>query len=369
MVQKNSLRDNVPRAKTDYPFSRPKASEPAMLLKTTATHLFEWNGKNTLQFNTAGTDGWEAQSDTGQAAFSGGIYEFAIPLQVFGDLQAGDELRLNIVVQPQNQLLPANGPAQIILPDVTPSKTILDVNDPASDDHGPGSYTYPTDSVFSSKAYDLTAFCISSDEKNFIFKFTFAGAIPNPWGSPNNLAIQTLDVYIDKDPGAGTSARMLLPGRNAALSTGSGWEYAIWAEGWTPQVVVPDAKSGDPVQLNGASLKILVDPAARTVIIRVPFSTFGDGDPLKWGYAAAVLGQEGYPSSGVWRVRDVEQKSGQWKFGGSPADTNHTRIIELIWPADKKPTQEEMLSKYSSSTNDVGALKPDDFPQIQLLKP
>src|SRR5450759_56063 len=222
MVQKNSLCDNVLRAKTDYPFSRPKASEPAMLLKTTATHLFEWNGKNTLQFNTAGTDGWEAQSDTGQAAFSGGIYEFAIPLQVFGDLQAGDELRLNIVVQPQNQLLPANGPAQIILPDVTPSKTILDVNDPASDDHGPGSYIYPTDSVFSSKAYDLTAFCISSDEKNFIFKFTFAGAIPNPWGSPNNLAIQTLDVYIDKDPGAGTSARMLLPGRNAALSTGSG---------------------------------------------------------------------------------------------------------------------------------------------------
>ena len=129
---------NVPRSTVDYPFTRQKASEPAVLLKTTATHLFEWDGKNTLQAYTAGASGWEAQGPTGQAAYSSGVYEFAIPLQAFGDLQSGDELRLNIAVQPQNQLLPAEGPAQIILPDVTQSKTILEVADPAGrgrDDH------------------------------------------------------------------------------------------------------------------------------------------------------------------------------------------------------------------------------------------
>jgi len=153
------------------------------------------------------------------------------------------------------------------------------------------------------------------------------------------------------------------------LSSGNGWEYAVWAEGWSPQVVVPDAATGSPVQLNGASLKILVDPAARTVVIRVPLLTFGAGDPTKWGYTAAVLGQEGYPSAGVWRVRNVEQKSAQWSFGGAPADTNHTRIIDLIWPADTKTTQEDMLGKYAASTQDPGTLRPDDFGQIQLLIP
>jgi len=53
------------------------------------------------------------------------------------------------------------------------------------------------------------------------------------------------------------------------------------------------------------SFKIIVDPASSTVTLRVPLATFGEGDPAAWAYTAAVLGQEGYPSTGVWRVRDV----------------------------------------------------------------
>ena len=109
--------------------------------------------------------------------------------------------------------------------------------------------------------------------------------------------------------------------------------------------------------------------AARTVLLRVPKTAFGDGDPAKWGYAAVVLGQEGYPSAGVWRVRDVEEKAAQWRFGGAPADNNHPRIIDLIWPGDKSPSQKDFLSKYTSSKAEVGTLKPDDFAQIPLLIP
>jgi carbohydrate-binding DOMON domain-containing protein len=241
------------------------------------------------------------------------------------------------------------------------------VNDPANDDLGPGSYTYPSDVVFPAQAYDLKSFSVALDDKNLVFKFSFNGPIPNPWGSGNNLAIQTLDVYVDKDPGAGTGARLLLPGRNASLEEGNGWDYAVWAEGWTPQFIAPDAKTLEPKQVIGVDFKIIVDPANRTVTLRVPRSAFGEGDPTQWGYVAAVLGQEGYPATGVWRVRDVNTSSEQWRFGGAPDDTNHTRIIDLAWPDSETPTQEDMLSEYRSSTADPGTLTADDYAQIKIL--
>jgi len=83
----------------------------------------------------------------------------------------------------------------------------------------------------------------------------------------------------------------------------------------------------------------------------------------------AVLGQEGFPSAGVWRVRDVEPNAAQWRFGGAPEGRNHTRIIDLIWPADFPSSQEVMLSTYPRSDSDPGTLSPDEFAQIELLQP
>ncbi len=336
-----------------------------LLLGLAATHLFEWDGQQLLAYRP-GKDGWKEDKPLGKATQGSQTFEAAIPWEALGELEAGDDLRMVVTIEPAGSILPLQGPAQIVLPDLGISTVILEVNDPEHDDHGPGSYTYPTDSVFKPQVFDLKTFSVAYDEKNLIFKFTFYGPIPNPWGSPNNLALQTLDVYIDKDPGAGSGARLLLPGRNAALSTGNGWDYAVWAEGWTPQVLAPDPQSGAPKQVTGVSFKIIVDPAARTVTLRVPRQAFGEGDPAQWGYLAVVLSQEGFPSTGVWRVRDVEPSASQWRLGGGPKDTNHTRIIDLAW--DGTPTQEELLSQYPSTTADLASLGPDDFAQLLLLR-
>lgn len=369
VIEKVGLYLNVPRSAAYYPFAKVEAGAPEILLNNTASHLYEWHGSGGLAGYTATETGWRSSKPVGNAASGDSGFEFSIPLTEFGDLEAGDEIRLMVVLQPANQQLPADGPGQVIIPDLGLSTLIFEIEDPEDDDHGPGSYTYPTDNVFTAGAFDLKSFRVSYDDKNLIFKIGFYGPVPNPWGSPNNLAIQTLDVYVDKDPGAGTGARLLLPGRNAALSKGNGWEYAIWAEGWTPQVLAPDASTLEPKQVTEASFKILVDPAARTVTLRVPRAVFGDGDPTQWGYAAVVLGQEGFPSAGVWRVRDVNTKAEQWRFGGAPADVNHTRILDVIWQKGKTPTQEEMLSIYPASNADIASLKADDFAQLELLLP
>jgi carbohydrate-binding DOMON domain-containing protein len=256
----------------------------------------------------------------------------------------------------------------MIVPDPGTTTAVIRVDDPQGDDKGPGTYSYPTDSVFKPGVFDIKQFTVGYDDKNMVFKFTFYGPVPNPWGSPNNLAVQTLDVYVDTDPGAGTGNRLLLPGRNAALEKCNGWDVMLWAEGWTPGIYIPDAK-GVPQKIS-AEIKIIVDPAANSVTLRVPRAVLGDKfDPVKAGYAGIVLSQDGFPTAGVWRVRDVEAQAAQWWLGGAPADTNHTRIVEVAWPADAKPTQFDFLGKYpAAKETSMDKLGPDDFAQIPLLR-
>jgi carbohydrate-binding DOMON domain-containing protein len=261
--------------------------------------------------------------------------------------------------------VPGTGPAVVSVPDLGTSTIVLEIADPEGDDNGPGAYTYALDGVFASGAFDLTSFSVGYDEEDIVFKFTVAGPVENAWGSPNGLSIQTFDIYIDQD-GAGSGARLMLPGRNAALSADFGWDYAIWVEGWVPGIYVPGDEGPEQVDVEWV---ILVDPGQSKVTVKVPKELLGD-DPQNWAYAVAVLGQEGYPSTGVWRVRDVQASAAQWRFGGAPEDTNHTRIMDLAWPADASPSQADMLGAYAPSQEEnMDLLGPDDFAQVSMLRP
>jgi carbohydrate-binding DOMON domain-containing protein len=214
--------------------------------------------------------------------------------------------------------------------------------------------------------FDLRHVNIAIAGTDLVFHITISGTLDNAWNSPLGLSVQTFDIYIDKDPGKGTGERKLLEGRNAVLPQTDGWEYALWVEGWNQQVLKPDGKGGFTV-LTSAQVKVEVDPTG-SITIRVPLAALGDGDPTKWGYAIAVLGQENNPSAGVRRVRDVSQTATEWSFGGAPADTNHTRIIDALAPAGAPLSQEDALSKYpASQEKDPSKLGPDSFGTLPLV--
>ena len=358
---------SVPNAVASYPFALSADEAENLLLGISASHLFEWTptAKNAY---LATAKGWEENQEAAMNAVIGAeVLEVEIPLTSFGELSAGDDIRVVALVEPGSQLLPQTGPAQIVLPDLGLSEIVFEIQDPEGDDYGPGTYQYPTDAVFSPQNFDIDKFSVATDEKNVIFTFKFFGAVPNPWGSGINLSLQTLDVYIDKDPGKATGNRLLLPGRNASLVAGDGWDIAVWAEGWNYGIYAPDAATGDPKQLN-LSYKIIVDPALQTVTLRVPKEALGEGDPANWGYAAVVLSQDGFPSTGVWRVRDVQETAAQWKIGGATKGNNQTRILDIAWPADGNGTQEDILGTFNQSAgSDDGPANADDFAQIPLL--
>lgn len=346
--------------------------ESEVMLGFNANKLIEWSGGVTTDVFDAVEEGWSLfDSGAGRAMLGEGMVEFSLPLRLLGDLSAGDSLKLTVVIEDQDTSLPVDGPAQVVIPDLGEATIVLEVEDPEGDDFGPGTYNYPEDVVFQDSVFDAESFVVGYDEENLVLTIGFVGPVENSWGSPNGLSVQTMDVYIDVDPGSGSGARMLLPGRNAALEQGFGWEYAVWAEGWEPQVVQVDPDTQDPVNYSEASsaMRIIVDTAKNEVIIRVPLNFLPEGDPMEWAYAAAVLGQEGYPSQGVWRVRNVEPTAGQYAFGGAPEDVNHTRIIDLILPGDAETDQAERLSDYPSSQDSIDDLNPEDFAQIPMLKP
>jgi alpha-amylase/alpha-mannosidase (GH57 family) len=350
-----------------YPFTYSDVDN-SQLLGVGLTHLFEWsNGELTLLQATE--KGWVPSKEIFGNVIQDNVIEMSIPFEIFGELETGDEFQFILVDETTNNRIPENGPGQFMVPDLGLMTVLMEITDPPGDDFGPGTYTYPTDTLFQTKAFDLKTFRVAFDDNNIIFKFEFFGPIPNPWGSPNNLAIQTLDIYIDTDPGQSTGARKLLPGRNLSLSPENGWEYAIWAEGWTPQIISPDPETLEPKEVSPADFKIIVDPAGRSVTIRVPKTIFGDANPETWGYAAMVMGQEGYPSTGVWRVRDVEAIAAQWRFGGAGKSTNHTRIIDLIWPEGEVKSQVDMLSGFTPIIASADKLESDDYAIIDLLIP
>ncbi len=294
------------------------------------------------------------------AATGAQLTEVAIPLELLGPLEAGNSVlaKLDLVG------LTPERPLAFQVPDISDVRVFLDVRDPTGDDHGPGSYTYPTDSVFSPGSFDLETFQVGIDGDDVVFVFDMVSPIANPWGSPSGLSLQTFDVYIDTDPGGGTGSQLMIPGRNAALDTGWGWEYAITIEGWQSAIYIADADGSIVETQPTTSVAVFGDDGR--VAVRVPVEILGGGDPTTWGYAALVLSQEGFPSAGVRRVRDINTVAQQWRGGGAPNDVNHTRIFDIAWPVEGD--QETWLSDYAStSSGSVDSLGPGDFARIPML--
>jgi carbohydrate-binding DOMON domain-containing protein len=291
---------------------------------------------------------------------SGDIVEIAVPLTDLGALAPGDVVLLKATVD--GSLVPADGPLGLQVPDISDVDVFLEFEDPEGDDHGPGGYLYPTDTVFAGGSYDLTRFSAGTEKDDLVLQFEVLAPIGNPWGSPSGLSVQTFDVYIDTDPGAGTGARFLIDGRNAVMPQKAGWEYGLTIEGWQPALYVSDDVGNTEETEPSTSVAVFGDQGK--VVVRIPLSLLGNGDPSTWEYGVVVLSQEGFPSPGVRRVRDIDLTPSQWRGGGAPSDINHTRIYDMIGPEGA----ESSLADYSAVTSGtIDDLVPEDFGQIVMV--
>ena len=131
---------------------------------------------------------------------------------------------------------------------------------------------------------------------------------------------------------------------------------------------IRDSGDAGPVEIAGpADFQVVTDPGQQKVTIRVPKTILGES-PAQWRYAAMVMSQEGFPSAGVLRVRDVAPAAEQWRIGGAPAGaTNATRVIDLVW--SEAGQQEAWLSDFTPSSAIQGDLTAEDFATVEFMTP
>jgi len=273
--------------------------------------------------------------------YSGQTLEMALPFADIG-AKAYDHLRFTLAVAENGSVkdLAPGGPVKISVPAAATGEAVLAITDPLEDDHGPGSYIYPTNAVFKPGVFDLIKFTVIDDGDQVLFSTRIAGPLENPWGSPSELSLQTLDIYLDTDGVPGSGLTELLPGRHARVAPEDAWDYCIWVEGWQQEIYGPGP---DDVPKRLAEVKTNVITQERTITVTVPKSIIGDR-PQDWGYLVALSSQEGFPSAGNWRVREVLAEAQEYRLGGGRDDTSDPNIIDILVP--EGAGQEEILSAY-----------------------
>ena len=267
------------------------------------------------------------------SALSASGLEMSIPNEVLGTLTAGE--RLQVRIQTGSSLSPSAGPAEALIPDITGFDPIREISDPRNDDYGPGTYRYPTDPLFEAGSYDLLEVLAGEsgpgDDDDWVFSFLFDAPIQNPWNSPIGLSTQTIDLYLDYDPGQGTGNQELLDGRNARLEDNAGWDAAITIEGWERAIAEP--RVGDRYEEFDTGLSVSVLGEQGLITARIQKSQLPPGlDLATAGIGVAVLSQDGFPSAGVRRVRNVTEAETQWTIGGGDSTDGDTRILDALFP-------------------------------------
>ncbi|HEU5158752.1 MAG TPA: glucodextranase DOMON-like domain-containing protein [Streptosporangiaceae bacterium] len=169
-----------------------------------------------------------------------------------------------------------------VVGELTGGTTVLDVTDPDGDDHGPGTYAYPTSADFHDGAFDLRRFRVITDASSVFLQATIRDLSPT-FGSP--IGAQLLDVYVGRPGSAATSTDPAFPQRGHRLA--DPWTQRLEVQGFAAPVWVDATGAARP----GAAVRS--SATTRTITIALPRETFGDPGP-GWTFAVVLHGQDGF---------------------------------------------------------------------------
>ncbi|GLZ02656.1 hypothetical protein Acsp03_01230 [Actinomadura sp. NBRC 104412] len=169
-----------------------------------------------------------------------------------------------------------------VVGELTGGTTVLDVTDPDGDDHGPGTYAYPTAADFRPGALDLQRFQVITDDTTVYLRALLRDLTPT-FG--NAMGAQLLDVYVREPGAAPVSDRPAFPQRNHTL-----------ADGWTQRVGVQGFAAPVWLDASGASrgdAAVRASRSTRTITIALPRAAFGTPGS-GWRFAVVLHGQDGF---------------------------------------------------------------------------
>lgn len=252
------------------------------------------------------------------------VIEFTVPLKELG-MEPGKAATLTVALEDQARVLGqvAGPPVLASVPTLVRGTLVFEALDPAGDDDGPGSYTYPTDSVFDDVGlFDLTAYRIYNAADSWQFALDFA-SLPNPWNGPQGFSHPIVFLYLDVSPGGSTISAEEGKAAHVAFDSEHPWDVFLKIAGWPAYGRHLWTASGEGPLL----VEVASDPRRGRVIVTVPKALLPS--VAGWHYVL-VASQDGY---GEDDVRAVAEAAGPWIGGGSPDPMWAPQIYDALLPA------------------------------------
>jgi glucoamylase len=249
---------------------------------------------NAIAVAASNTDKDNATTTATTTAGDDGSFSVDVPL-------TGGSSVLNIVATS-----PSGATARVVRTvvfDFVPGTLVYEATDPDRDDHGPGTFQYPTAGDFHAGAYDLQQFQVFDDGTNVVFRVRTRDLTPT-FGSP--LGAQLVDVYVHDpaSPPATTSTAAAFPQRNYAIAPAGAWSRLIEVQGFGQQY--RDA--------SGATLgtvSISANAISRYITFSVPKTSLGTPGP-GWAFTVVLTGQDGFSPD---QARGFQTSPQDYQFG------------------------------------------------------
>jgi glucoamylase len=218
-----------------------------------------------------------------------------------------------------------------VVGDLAGGTTILDVTDPSGDDHGPGTFQYPTSSAFHDGAFDITRFQVLQQGETVYLRTTLRD-LSDTFGLPNGA--QLLDVFVRQPGAASYSTAPPFTTRRFSIADDSGWSQRLEVQGFA----APVWKDADGNNV-GTPTAVVASPPTKTITIALPATSFGTPGP-GWTFSVTLHGQDGFSSD---QARGFQPTPQEYQFGlcapggSSPIcsiDPNTApKVMDVIAPA------------------------------------
>lgn len=207
--------------------------------------------------------------------------------------------------------------------------------DPTGDDDGPGTYTYPTDVVYTPGSFDLTELKITPKGKNLQIAVSVNAKLEDPWRMGTGFSVQMFFVFIDTDGKEGSGFTTGLPGTNVKFAPDSAWDRCIILSPQPSARVKQEVRTKAGDMADAIIVPNRVSGSGRTVSATVKLADIGEGDPAKWGYQVIVQSNEGFPAKTDLLTRKVNEFEGQHRFGGGSDYDCDPHVMDILAGAAK----------------------------------
>lgn len=252
----------------------------------------------------------------------------------------------------------------------TPGEAVH-LEDPRYDDHGPGSYIYPTGPWYQRRGlFDLRSFRVIHHEHEVEFRVRLELPFERPdrvminpgqeLPLTNSIFFQNIDIFVDHTPGVGETEG--IPGRNVQFRPSEAWDFALVITP-RPDLVRQILRKWPPAK------RLLVADNVRSqgteVWATVPAVRVGGFPTPDDGYQVVVSGTLHRNNFEVFeRVTDVYRVDAltipvfgvaeREAFGGGDLSRWQPRAIDILAP--RGITQGEILGHYDHESRDFAVL-------------